>query len=86
MVSILVEFPADEMERITARAQELGYATPGEYMRALVEQDVADEFEHTELTNEQILEGLKESWREMKRGEVMTWEEMKQYLDSEDDA
>jgi hypothetical protein len=45
MVMIMVEVPDEEMERITARARERGYGSPGDYLRALVEQDLKNAHE-----------------------------------------
>lgn len=85
MAVIVVEIPDEEMELVTARTQERGFDSPSDYMRALIEQDVQIGIEADELTDEQILENLKVAWREMKRGEGMTWEEMLEHLNVDDD-
>jgi hypothetical protein len=72
MVLLQIELPPDELEQLKDRAQRFGYQTPGEYLRAIVE----DMLTNDDDSDEQILADLKEAWREMERGGGMTVEDM----------
>jgi hypothetical protein len=75
-----IDLMPDEVKKLEAHVKERGYETIEDWLRAVVQID-----DEEEETVKQFREDFKQSWLEMKRGEVMTLEEMDAYLASDDD-
>jgi len=82
VTDMTLTLPDNLVERVNERASELGYKSPDEYMLALLEADLNDDDD----SNEEIIANFKEAWREIKRGEFMTMDELKRYVESSDDG
>jgi predicted transcriptional regulator len=79
MFDLVIRLTDEQRKRAEALAHAEGYAGPDEYFHALVE-DVLDE----EMTDDEIIAALKDSLREAKRGEGMTVEEFRLWMESDD--
>lgn len=75
---VQINLMPSELEKLAARAKAQGYSTVEEWLRALADED-------DEETPTQIIDDFKASWREMKRGEFLTMEELEQYLENDED-
>jgi Arc/MetJ-type ribon-helix-helix transcriptional regulator len=78
-MTITLTLPEQMDEMVVERASELGYPTPDDYLLALLKADLEDD------SDEEIIANLKEAWRDMKTGNVMTVEEFEKYMESPDD-
>jgi predicted transcriptional regulator len=75
MFDVVISLTDEQKKRAEALAHAEGYAGPNEYLHALVEDALDDE-----NTDEEIIAALKDSLREMKRGEGMTVEEFRRWI------
>jgi hypothetical protein len=80
-VALTITVTAEQRERIEMLAHERGYESPDDYLLALVESDVDDE---ADMTKEEVLENLRQSLREVARGEVYPANTFLDMLDDED--
>jgi transcriptional antiterminator Rof (Rho-off) len=82
MFNVVITLTDEQGQRVEARAAELGYSSPREYLHAVIE----DVLEEEDDSDEEILASLERSLQQMQRGEVLTVAELWRRLESDDNA
>jgi hypothetical protein len=77
-LQLTLEVTPEQLESIEALAEEHGYSTPGDYLLALAEAEAVH-------AKQRLLDPLRESLLEAKRGEVYPIEQLSELLQEDED-
>jgi predicted DNA-binding protein len=83
-ISIQIDLTVEEHARVAALAHEQGYATPADYVRALIETEV-DEADAELAEKAALLEDFRQSIREALTGQTIPASEMWAALEADDE-
>jgi predicted transcriptional regulator len=78
MFSVTITLTEEQQKRAETLAHQNGFNRSGEYLHSLIEDAL-----ESEPTDEEIIDALKASLREVKRGEGMSVEEFRRWMPME---
>jgi metal-responsive CopG/Arc/MetJ family transcriptional regulator len=80
MTTVQISLPEEQLERIEARARDLGFNSSNAYIQSLIEDDLIEQDD--KLIDP--VESFRQAWREMRSGQGLTEEEFWKALREDD--
>ncbi len=76
MSDLVIHLTDEQRERIEERARQYGFATPGDYLLSLVEED--------EPTKEELLAGFRKGWAAAMTGDTIPASKLREFIESDE--
>ena len=75
-VTLTIDVTPEERQRIEDRARQHGFASPGEYLLSLVEED--------EPTKEELLNSFREGWAAAMNGDTIPASKLREFVEGDE--